>query len=168
MDAYRAEIVAQGRKPEYRHFEMRVVSATPELAERLHADEGDSLVSRSILRYVDGEPSSLQDSFYTMDIATECGLLTPHDMSQGTIKATADHGYVEVGYVDEITTRMPTPDEARKLALGTGAPVLVYTRTTWTTKRPLRITRTIFAGDRNRVVYELGELDPYYAEQADT
>ena len=113
---------------------------------------------RSIERHVDGEASSLQDSYYPMDIAQECESLTPRDIPKGTIRAMADHGYVEVGYVDEVTTRMPTPDAARKLGLGTGTPALVYVRTTHTTERPLRLTVTIFAGDRNRIVYELGDL----------
>ncbi|HEX5542130.1 MAG TPA: GntR family transcriptional regulator [Micromonospora sp.] len=164
-DAYRAEVASQGRKAEYRDFEMRIVPATAELAERLCVDEGDSLVSRSFLRLVDGEPSSLQDSFYPMDIAQECGLLTPHDIPQGTIRAMADAGHVEVGYVDEILARMPSPDEARKLSVSAGVPILVYFRTAYTRQRPVRLTLTLFAGDRNRIMYELGDLEAYHREQ---
>jgi DNA-binding GntR family transcriptional regulator len=69
--------------------------------------------------------------------------------------------------VDELTARMPTPDESRLLELGAGTPVLVYVRTTYSKDRPLRLTLTIFAGDRNRVVYELGDLDAYDGEQVD-
>lgn len=101
------------------------------------------------------------------DIAQKCGLLTPRDIPQGTIRAMAEHGYVEVGYVDEVTTRMPSPDEVRKLALGPGVPVMVYVRTTYTKQRPVRLTLTIFAGDRNRSVYELGDLHAYHQEQSD-
>jgi GntR family transcriptional regulator len=160
-DAFHAEIAAQGRKSEYRDFEMRMVPASADLAERLGVDENDPLVSRSITRYVDGAPSSLQDSYYPMDIAQQCGLLTPHDGPGGAIRAMAAQGHVERGYVDEITTRMPRPDESRKLGLGTGTPVLVYVRTTYSVDRPLRLTLTIFAGDSNRLVYELGDLTAY-------
>lgn len=163
-DAYSAEVASQGRKPTYRDFEMRIVPATVDFAGRLRIDEGDSLVSRSFLRLVDGEPSSIQDSYYPMDIAQECGLITPHDIPQGTIRAMADRGHIEVGYVDEVATRMPSPDEARKLALGAGAPVMVYIRTTYTRQRPVRLTLTIFAGDRNRLMYELGDLGAYNEE----
>ncbi|MEV4266388.1 GntR family transcriptional regulator [Kribbella sp. NPDC049584] len=162
-DAFYAEMRDQGRKGEYRDFEMRIKPATPELAARLHVEEGDSLVSRAISRYVDGQPFSLQDSYYPMDISQECGLLTPHDVPGGVIRAMAAKGHTEIGYVDELTTRMPRPDEARKLGLSQGTPVLVYVRTTYSDKRPLRLTLTIFAGDRNRVVYELGELGAYTA-----
>ncbi|GAB3829721.1 GntR family transcriptional regulator [Kribbella italica] len=161
-DAFYAEMKAQGRTGEYRDFEMRIKSASPHLAARLGVEEGDSLVSRAISRYADGEPFSLQDSYYPMDIAQACGLLTPHDVPGGVIRAMAKKGHEEIGYVDELTTRMPTPDEARKLGgLGSGTPVLVYVRTTYSDARPLRLTLTIFAGDRNRVVYEIGDLQAY-------
>jgi GntR family transcriptional regulator len=161
-DAYRAEISGQGLTPEYRNFQMRIVPASADLAERLEVEDGDSLVSRSFLRLVDGEPSSLQDSYYPMDIAEECGLLTPRDVPHGTVRAMVERGYVELGYVDEITTRMPSPDEARELTLAAGVPVIVYCRTAYTKRRPVRLTLTTFAGDRNRVVYELGDLNAYH------
>lgn len=158
VDAFHAEQAAQGRRSEYRDFEMRIVPASPAIAERLSVDEGDSLVSRAFVRFVDDQPSSLQDSYYPMDIAQECGLMTPHDVPGGAIRAMAAKGYNEIGYNDEVSTRMPTPDETRKLGLGAGTPVLVYVRTTYSAERPLRLTLTIFAGDRNRLVYELGDL----------
>jgi GntR family transcriptional regulator len=163
-DAYIAEVAAQGRTASYGEFDMKVVAATAELAERLQVEEGDTLALRGFVRLVDGEPSSLQDSYYPLDIANECGLLRPHDLPQGTIRVMADYGYIEVGYIDELTTRMPTPEEARRLAMSSGAPVLVYARTTFTKDRPLRLTKTMFAGDRNRVVYELGDLTGYDRE----
>jgi GntR family transcriptional regulator len=165
-DAYRAEVSSQGHQPGYRDFDMRIVSADAELARRLRVETGTSLVSRSFVRTVDDEPSSLQDSYYAMDVAQECGLLTPHDIPQGTVRAMAEHGHVEIGYVDELSTRMPTPDEARLLRLGTGAPVLIYTRTTFTKDRPLRVTLTVFAGDRNQIIYELGDLSAYQSALA--
>ena len=41
-------------------------------------------------------------------------------------------------------------------------PVLVYVRTAYTKDRPVRLSETVFAGDRNRLVYELGQLDALY------
>lgn len=114
---------------------------------------------RRMFRFVDGQPWSIQDSSYPMDIAQECGLLVPHDIPRGTVRAMADHGHVEIGYVDEITARMPTPEETRTLDLGAGVPMLIYVRTAYTKERPVRLTETTFAGDRNRLLYELGELD---------
>ena len=157
-DAYVTEVREQGRQPS-QTFEMRIVPASLAVAQRLHVDEGEGVAVRRVMRRVNGEPWSLQDSSYPMDVAQECGLLAPYDITRGTIRVMAEHGYVEVGHVDEITTRMPTPEEAHTLDLATGVPVLMYIRTAYTKNRPVRLTETIFAGDRNRVAYELGQLD---------
>jgi GntR family transcriptional regulator len=163
-DAYYDEVRQQGRQPS-QLFDLRIESASLAVAERLQVQEGDAVVVRRMLRYVDGEPWSIQDSSYPMDIAQQCGLLVPHDLPRGTVRAMAEHGHVEVGYRDEITTRMPAPEEAGTLDLGTGVPVLAYVRTAYTKERPVRLTETIFAGDRNRLVYELGELNALYERE---
>jgi GntR family transcriptional regulator len=54
----------------------------------------------------------------------------------------------------------PTADPG----LGIGTPVLVCVRTTYSDTRPLRLTLTICAGDRNRLVYELGDISGYHGE----
>ena len=61
--------------------------------------EGEAVVIRRMFRHVDGEPWSVQDSSYPMDVAQECGFLVPHDIARGTVHAMAEHGYVEVSYV---------------------------------------------------------------------
>lgn len=78
----------------------------------------------------------------------------------------AEAGHIEIGHVDEITARMPTPDETRTLSLSAGVPVIVYHRTAWTDQRSVRLTRTVFPADRDRIVYELGQLDAYDGELA--
>lgn len=45
-DAYRAELAGQGREPKCRNFEMRIVQATPDLAERLEVGEESSRSGR--------------------------------------------------------------------------------------------------------------------------
>lgn len=156
-DAYADEVRAAGREPS-QDFSMSIVPASGEVATRLNIPEGELAVRRRCMRYVDGQPWSDQVSWYPMDISRQAGLDAPHDIAEGTVRAMANTGHVEVGYIDELTTRMPTPDEARLLGLGPGDPVLVYIRTAHTSTRPVRLTMTTFAGDRNRVIYELGEL----------
>ncbi len=111
-DAYYTEVRQEGREPS-QTFDMRVEPASLSVAQRLRVQEGEAVVVRRMFRFVDGQPWSIQDSSYPIDIAQECGLLVPHDIPRGTVRTMADHGHVEVGYVDEVTTRMPTPEEAR-------------------------------------------------------
>jgi GntR family transcriptional regulator len=157
-DSYVAEVREQGREPS-QEFQLRIEPAVAEIAERLDMEEGQPTVVRSLLRLVDGQPWSLQDSYYPMDLAQGTELMTPADIARGTTRVLQELGHSQVGYVDELSTRMPSPEEATTLRLGTGTPVLVYARTGWTRKRPVRLTRTVFAGDRNRVVYHVGDLE---------
>jgi GntR family transcriptional regulator len=156
-DAYFDEVRAAGHEPS-QDFSMVIAPATSEVASRLHIEEGDLVVARSCMRYVDDHPWSDQVSYYPMDIATEAGLTSPRDISPGTVRAMADAGHVEIGYRDELTVRMPTPEEARSLEINSGVALIVYLRTAYTKDRPVRLTRTFFPGDRNRIMYELGTL----------
>jgi len=161
-DAFYDEVHAQGRSPS-QDFAMVIEPADAGVAARLRVAEGDLVVARSVVRYVDKRPWSDQISYYAMDIAEQAGLIVAQDIPDGTVRAMARAGHEEVGVVDEITSRMPTPEEARVLDItAAGVPVLLYWRTTYSTSRPLRVTRTMFPADRNCIVYELGELVAYH------
>lgn len=159
-DAYNTEVREAGREPS-QTFSLRIEPANPDVAARLHVEENALVVLRKVVRFVDGQAWSDQDSWYPMDVADAAGLAVPRDLPAGTIRAMADAGHVEVGHVDELTARMPSPEEVRTLDLASGVPVMVYVRTAWTNERPVRVTRTIFPADRNRVIYELGDLQAY-------
>ena len=67
-DAYFTEVRQQGRQPS-QPFDIRIDPASLGVAERLRVEEGEAVVVRRMIRYVDGEPWSIQDSSYPMDIA---------------------------------------------------------------------------------------------------
>src|SRR5215216_6759457 len=60
-DAYFTEVRQQGRQPSQR-FDMRIDPASLAVAQRLQVEEGAAVVVRRMIRYVDGEPWSIQDS----------------------------------------------------------------------------------------------------------
>ena len=65
-------------------------------------------------------------------------LAAPEDTTREDILKEA--GYEQTYDVDEIITRMPTPDEVRRLEIGTGVPVAELTRTAYTTEdKPVRV-----------------------------
>jgi GntR family transcriptional regulator len=156
-DSFVNDIKVAGRVPTTQ-FTLAIEPASATAANALRVELGSSTVLRSVLRFVDGTPWSIQNTWYPMDLAEGTRLMDPRDIAEGTTRYLAGLGHEQVGYWDEWTTRMPTPDEARKLELGPGTPVLICVRTGFTTERPVRVTETIFAGDRNRIVYETGNL----------
>jgi GntR family transcriptional regulator len=93
-----------------------------------------------------------------MDLAEEVReLMSPGDIAQGTTRMLAERGHLQVAFRDEIEARMPTPTDAALLGLHAGTPVIYYLRTAYTAQRAVRVTLTTFAGDRNRIVYTIGD-----------
>jgi GntR family transcriptional regulator len=164
VDAYRSELFAQGRAAGQK-FEMRIVPASEAVASRLQVAENDLVVLRRCVRTVDGKPSSVQDSYYPYDIAEGTEILSPNDVERGIIAVLASAGHVEIGYVDEITPRMPpTDEENRLLQLGPGVPILDQVRTAFTAHRPVRLTWNVWAGNGIHLIYELGDLRAMHDE----
>ncbi|MFG1951729.1 GntR family transcriptional regulator [Micromonospora sp. NPDC048830] len=156
-DAWRSEVAQQGYESS-QEFRLTIEVLPADLAERLHVEPESAAVLRRCVRFVNGQPSSVQDTYYPMDLAeTVPELLSPRDMPQGTTRLLAERGYAQVGYYDEYVARMPTPEEASMLRLPPGTPVLHYIRTGYTSDRPVRVSVTPFAGDRNRIVSTHGD-----------
>lgn len=134
-------------------------SLSPDLAERLHVEPDSVAVLRRCVRYVNGQPSSLQDTYYPMDLAEEVReLLSPKDIPQGTTRLLAERGHEQKACYDEYVSRMPTPEEANLLGLQPGTTILLHIRTGYTELRPVRVSFNVFAGDRNRIVTTHGDV----------
>jgi GntR family transcriptional regulator len=80
----------------------------------------------------------------------------PDNIPGGANKVLDDLGHVQVRFRDEITTRMPTTDEARRLNIGPGTPVAQLLRTAYDEDdRAVRLAATILPGDRYVLVYDV-------------
>ena len=133
------------------------------IAPLLKLPRGEEVVLRRCLRSVDGQPWSIQDSYFPIGIVERFPELESlNDIARGTINYLQEGGIYQVGFLDQITSRMPTPGEHEFLRTPKGVPVLVQIRTAYTKTQVVRTTETIWAGDRNVVVYELGDLDALY------
>lgn len=158
-DAWRSEVKQQGYEAA-QEFRLTIEVLPPDLARRLRVESESSAALRRCVRYVNGEPSSVQDTYYPMDLVEVVPeLLSPRDIPQGTTRLLSERGYPQVAYYDEYAARMPTPEEATLLRLQPGTPVLHYIRTGYTADRPIRVSVTPFAGDRNRIVSTHGDAD---------
>jgi GntR family transcriptional regulator len=157
-DAYKDEVEAQGRK-HHAELDFQIIPVAGEVADRLQVETDELVVCRKITLYIDGHTNAIQKSYYPMDIAEGTELAKPKDISRGAIRVLKELGHEEVGHRDEISPRMPTEEENRLLQLGIGVPVLEWVRTAYSSKRPVRLTWTIYAGNGIKLVYELGDLN---------
>ena len=136
-------------------IEVGLRRAPDDIAEKLGLPRDATVVLRSRLRFLDHDACSVADSYYPYDLVKDTAIMEPHDIKPGAIALLAERGWVQNRYVDEVSTRMPTPDEARRLGLSSGIPVLFQIRTGYVNDQPIRVTRTMLRGDRHRLVYEL-------------
>ncbi|SER55547.1 GntR family transcriptional regulator [Streptomyces qinglanensis] len=156
-DAYSTDVTNAGRRP-HQTFRVEILPAPAAVAERLKAEPESRTVLRFCHRFVDDTPWSTQATYYPSWLIDEAPRLAePGDIEEGTTRYLADRGIEQVGYFDEISTRMPTPDEARLLEVGAGVPVLLWMRTGYSAERPIRCTITTLRGDLNRMNYEIGD-----------
>ena len=142
--------------------ETSVGPAAVDVADQLEIPLGALVVHRRTVRVVDDEPSVLEDSYYPRDLAAGPNGEAP----LGDVDELLDAlGYLPVGWLDAVSARTPSPDEAALLALEPGVPVINHCRVLYSMQlgehvvRPVSFTRTVFAGDRNRIIYQHKESD---------
>ncbi|MFJ2191601.1 GntR family transcriptional regulator [Kitasatospora sp. NPDC087861] len=155
-DAYSDEVRRAGRRP-HQEFRVELQPASDEVAARLSVDVTSSTILRFCLRYVDGVPWSTQATHYPAWVVSEAPRIAePQDIDEGTTRYLNGLGLEQMRYHDTWSTRMPTPTEARELQVGPGVPVLIWSRTGFTSAgRAIRSTVTTFRGDLNQVTYDI-------------
>lgn len=152
-DAWVADVADQGGEGG-QDITVAIEGADPEVAERLEIEDGRLVCVRRRLRTVDGEPHNLNDTYYPRDISEGTLIENPADIPQGVIAYMRDLGYAQARFRDDLKMRMPTPDEAERLSIPPGVPVLVQYRTGYTTEMAVKLTITTWPGDRTMLVYE--------------
>lgn len=154
----------EGRKPSADPIEIGIKQATPEIARHLQIPVGTTVVSRHQKMYVDQRPWLHQTSYYPQDFTVGAPrLLDPKDIVEGTVAYLRQKlGFVQGGYHDEISVRVPDAGEIRFFGLSERASVSVYEtfRTAYDeeTGKPFRFTVTVWPADRNRLHYNVGKV----------
>ncbi|HJE58363.1 MAG TPA: GntR family transcriptional regulator [Nocardiopsis listeri] len=143
--------------------ELQLLSANSDIAPRLRVPEGTMTVVRRLHRFAGDRSGSVSSAFYPMDLVEGTPLMLPEDV-ESALEVLMEHGHRQVGYVDELETRMPTPQEASQLELTPGVPVLEVHRTDYSEDRPIRLVHTVYAGNSIRYQYEHGDLNAYHRD----
>ncbi|HJD80476.1 GntR family transcriptional regulator [Kitasatospora aureofaciens] len=156
-DVYLGEAADAGRELST-DFEMMIVRARVDIAERLGLRPGETIVVRRQLRLLDREPYSIEESHYRAGLAAGTPLMEPDPVEGGDEAVLAALGRTEIGAVDHLVARMPGPEEAQWFQGGPGVPLVVQTRVTYDRRGPVRVIETRYSADRSRLVYGIGDL----------
>ena len=146
-DAWETDIESQGHDPSQQDLEVERITPPSSIAARLNLDpRTDVCVVRRHMRYIDGKPAIISDDYFDEKIVRGTELAEPEDTTRENILAEA--GYEQLYDIDEIITRMPTPDETARLRISTGTPVAEHIRTGYTAAdKPVRVMVSIIPGD---------------------
>lgn len=153
MDDWSTAIKEAGREPE-QIVTVSTEAASEEVASWLQLAPGEQVVRRVRMRTVDGQPFQLASSYFPSSIALGTPLMEERDVSMpgGILHAI---GHPQQRIRDEITIRMPAPEESEQLALPPGTPVAQHVRIGYGEDGPVRVMVTIAPGDRHVLVYEM-------------
>jgi GntR family transcriptional regulator len=165
-EIYRSEVERQGRRPEETRPRVEVQSAPPGIAQLLQLEAGTDaqVISRHQQRSIDGTPYSMQTTYYPMRFVTDhhaTRLLEARDIEGGVVDYLRGLSIDQVGWRDQFFVRPPDANERVFFSLSDRVQVamLDVRRTGYDQDgHPIRVTVTVYPGDRNQFEMEAGRV----------
>jgi GntR family transcriptional regulator len=142
-------------KIDHEVVELAEVPAPATIAEHLDVPPRQMVfVRRRIVRYHDGPPLQLADSYLPLDIAVR-RIRDTESGDGGIYRRIEEDGHRLTHFSEQLSFRMPTRDEKRNLQLDDGVPVVKFVRVAYTVDRPVECFVAVMAGDKHRFEYEI-------------
>jgi GntR family transcriptional regulator len=154
--AFLAEAEKAGVAPTVDQIEITRGQPIAEIRERLRLGDGDDVVARSRRYLADGRPIEVAVSFIPLPLAEGTAIVETDTGPGGIYARLEESGHILAHFVEEVTARMPTADERRRLELPDGVPVLVVVRTAYDTAgTPLEVCDTVKAAPAYVLEYDV-------------
>ncbi len=102
-----------------------------DVADTLGLETGARTVVRRRRYVLDGKPVLLSVSYFPAEVAGGTRIEQVDTGPGGAYARLADAGQPPEWFQEDVTARMPTPEETERLQLPAGTPVLVIHRTVW-------------------------------------
>ncbi|GFN03730.1 hypothetical protein Smic_22860 [Streptomyces microflavus] len=112
-------------------MEVREGAAPESVARVLDLGEGESAWIRSRRFVLDGKPVLLSTSYLPASLVAGSAITQQDTGPGGTYARLAELGHKPVHFREEIRSRMPLPEEASRLSLPAGTPVMLVCRTAY-------------------------------------
>ena len=156
----------RGRAESIPRVEIQTSSKAPQLKLR----EGEQVISRHQERRIDGKPYSLQTSFYPFSYVEKAPrLAVAGEIEEGAVAYIQKClGVKQVGWRDVLQVRAANSGEIDFFGFPAkgGGQVLEAIRTAFDeNEKPIRMTTTVYAADRNRLSYEAGRVPEALADR---
>jgi DNA-binding GntR family transcriptional regulator len=161
---YLSEVSEKNRTPSFSPVQVEIQEASKDISENLRINEGAEVISRHEKRFIDGNPWSMQTSYYPMEFADRGAerLRSARNIEDGTVDYLKEAlGISQRGYRDRFIVRTPYPAEADFFRLPADGRVSMYeiTRTAYDGNgQPMRVTVTVYPADRNQFIVNVGQV----------
>lgn len=158
-DAGKAAFIAEAEKagvaPSVDDIQVSRGPAPQPVRERLGLDEPGEVVIRSRRYLAEGLPVETAVSYIPADLADGTAI-AEQDTGPGGIYARLEEAGHELGrFTEEVSARMPTAEERRRLQIPSGTPVLLVMRTAYDTAgRAVEVCDTVKAAPAYVLEYD--------------
>ncbi|WP_148573447.1 GntR family transcriptional regulator [Nocardioides caldifontis] len=154
--AYLAEAERENAQPRVDVYFVGPETADTDVAQRLKIRKGSKVLARRRRYLSDGEPTELATSFIPWDLAKGTPMTEINPGPGGVYARIEDAGRRLGRFTEEVSARMPTPDEARALRLAAGTPVLTLVRVAYDVEdQPVEMCDTVMSAEHFVLNYEL-------------
>nr|WP_233358608.1 GntR family transcriptional regulator [Thermomonospora amylolytica] len=154
--AFLAETEEAGGRPTVDSIKVYEAVPPPEIAAKLRLEEGEPTVVRSRRYLIDGHPVETAVSYIPAGIARGTAIQEPNPGPGGIYARIEEQGHTLARFIEEVSARMPMPEETRALQLTPGVPVFRLIRTAYDlNEQPVEVCDTIMAADSYVLNYEL-------------
>lgn len=154
--AFLAEADKAGVRPSVDQIEIDRATPPADVRERLRLSDDERVAVRSRRYLADDRPIEVATSFLPLTIAEGTAILEANTGPGGIYARLEETGHVLDHFVEEVTARMPTADERRRLELPDGVPVLVVVRTAYDTAgAPVEVCDTVKAAPAYVLEYDI-------------
>jgi GntR family transcriptional regulator len=154
--AFLAEAEKAGVRPRVDQIEVTRGEPSTEIRERLRLADGVDIVVRSRRYLADDRPIEIAVSFIPLPLAEGTAIMEANTGPGGIYARLEDAGHILSRFVEEVTARMPTAEERRRLELADGVPVLVVVRTAYDTADvPVEVCDTVKAAPAYVLEYDV-------------
>lgn len=158
LSPFLLECAKQGKTGRFEVLSIDRVKPSPDVAGHLGVStETESVLRRENVFYADDDPVHRVTTYIPWTVAEGTGLLqdeVPHQF--GIHGVLEEQGHVMTRIREEVSTRMPHPDEVRALKLRPGVPVLDVWHTSLDQNgKPYELTRFVMRGDMTGLLYDV-------------
>lgn len=150
-DAGKAAFIAESEgigTPSVDELEVVEIAAIEAVRQRLGLRKGTRVVRRSRRYLIDSEPVELAVTCIPAKIAHGTPMAGTDTGPGGVYARIEESGHKLTSFTEEVTARMPSPEERRRLRLETGTPVLIVIRVAHAGDLKVETTETIKAAPR--------------------